>query len=72
MRLLASDHAIAKSGENCEPARRGLNKNTAPVGLIRDTHHKAITLQRIQRTAHGRLAEAERLSESAHSVRAWI
>ena len=72
MSLLAGDHAIAESGENREAPRRRLNKYAAPVGFIRDAVGKAEALQRIERPAHCRLPEAQRLGKSAHRVRSGL
>ena len=72
MSLLAGDHAIAESGENREAPRRRLNKYAAPVGFIRDAIGKAKALQRIERPAHGRLAKAKGLGQSANRMRSGL
>ena len=56
------------------PGRTGLtlHDDAATIGIVRQANSKAETRQGIQRPAHCRLAEAQRLREAPHGVGSWV
>jgi hypothetical protein len=65
---LGPDHPIGEAGKRCKTARSGLHDDASAVALIRHPDGKTQSRQGVERPAHGRFAQTQRLGKTPYSV----